>query len=132
MIQVIANGIEIHGYITDYKINVSPIESGNSFTAYDGNPVVAVSGYKTVIDCTLTKVPQAYAEKIAEIVTAGSFDVTYTTPVEITGKFRCKKYNAVPKSSDPRQKNPLITENVTWNISMTLECVAADPDGSRL
>ena len=121
MIQVIADSIALHGLITAYKINVVPITSDNGFTAYDGTVVNPVKGHKTVIDCTLDKVPHAVAQSIAAIVSMDEFDLTYTTPIEITKKFRCTKYDAVPKNSDPRQKNPLVTGNITWTISMTLE-----------
>ncbi len=125
MIQVIANEIELHGLISDYSISVTPIESGHSFKSYNGTSVSAVSGYKTVIDFAMVKVPHATAQRIAEIVTAKDFDVTYTTPIEITGRFCCVKYEAAPRSSDPRQKNPLITDNITWDISMQISSEAA-------
>lgn len=121
MIQVLAGKIPLHGLITAYRINVVPVTSDNGFTAYDGTAVNPVKGHKTVIECTLGKVPHATAQSIAEIVSINEFDLTYTTPIEITNKFRCTKYDAAPKNTDPRQKNPLLTDNVTWNISMTLE-----------
>lgn len=121
MIQVIAEGIALHTYITSYDISVSPVYSGNKFTCYDGKEISGIMGYKTVIQCKLEKVPHSDAENIASVVNQESFELTYTSPVSITRKFKCTKYNAVPKSTDPRQKNPLITDNITWTITMTLE-----------
>lgn len=128
MIQVLAGSIALHKYITDYSIDVTPAESANSFTRYDGKVIKSSYGYKTVISCTLKKVPHDIAESIAEIVKSDSFSLTYTTPIETTSTFKCTKYNAVPKCSDPREKNPLVTDNITWNITMTLE--SADYGGS--
>ena len=69
----------------------------------------------------MEKVPHAAAQEIASIVNKSSFELTYTSPISITENFKCTKYNAVPKSSDPKQKNPLITDNISWTLSMTLE-----------
>ncbi len=132
MIQVLAGTVELHKLITDYKIDVSPVVSKNNFTAFDGSEICGIIGHKTKIQCTLKKVPHGTAQKIAEIVKRESFDLTYTTPVETTNKFHCTWYSAEPKCSDPRQKNPLITEKITWNISMTFESLengGASADG---
>lgn len=120
MIQVLAGSVELHSFVTDYKIEVTPIESENSFTAHDGS-VIRTNGFRTVISCTLEKVPHAKAEEIAAVVKQDEFDLTYTTPIAITEKFSCTKYSAKPKNTDPRQKNSLVTDNITWTISMTLE-----------
>lgn len=121
MIQVLAGTVELHELITDYKINVFPVMSENNFTAFDGSEFCRIMGHKTKIQCTLKKVPHDTAQKIAEIVKRESFELTYTTPIEVTNKFRCTDYSAEPKCSDPRQKNPLITDKITWNISLTME-----------
>lgn len=132
MIQIVALGdIEIHEKTTDYEVDVSPVESSSGFTDVSGNEIRRIIGHKTTISCTLRGVPHAKAQDIARIVKTNEFDLTYTTPLAITNKFRCTKYNAVPKCSDPRQKNPLVTDKITWNISLTLESasIAADGDG---
>lgn len=132
MIQIVALGdIEIHEKTTDYEVDVSPVESSSGFTDVSGNEIRRIIGHKTTISCTLRGVPHAKARDIARIVKTNEFDLTYTTPLAITNKFRCTKYNAVPKCSDPRQKNPLVTDKITWNISLTLESasIAADGDG---
>lgn len=130
MIQIVALGnVEIHEKTTDYEIDISPVESNNSFTAFDGKEVRLVMGHKTMISCTLRGVPHPKAQDIARIVKSDNFDLTYTTPLRITSKFRCTKYNAVPKNSDPREKNPLITDKITWNISLTLESTEIAADG---
>ncbi|MGN1101922.1 MAG: hypothetical protein ACI4RG_06985 [Huintestinicola sp.] len=132
MIQVIAEGIALHTYITSYDIDVSPVYSGNKFTRYDGKDISGIMGYKTIIQCKLEKVPHADAENIASVVNKDSFALTYTSPISITSDFKCTKYNAVPKSTDPRQKNPLITDNITWTISMTLESSDIGASGGGL
>ena len=132
MIQIVAlDNIEIHKKTTDYEINISPVMSENKFTDISGDELRRIMGHKTTISCSLRGVPHAKAQDIARIVKKNEFDLTYTTPLLITNKFRCTKYNAVPKCSDPRQKNPLITDKITWNISLTLESasIAADGDG---
>jgi len=121
VIQILAGTVELHTLITDYKIDVYPVTSGNNFTAFDGSEVCGIMGHKTKIQCTLKKVPHDIAQKIAEIVKRESFELTYTTPIEVTNIFRCTDYSAEPKCSDPRQKNPLITDKITWNISLTME-----------
>lgn len=132
MIQIIAENIPLHPYITSYNISVSPVYSGNQFTRYDGKDVSEIMGQKTIIQCTLAKVPHSAAQDIASIVNKNSFELTYTSPISITEKFKCTKYNASPKSSDPRQKNPLITDNITWTLSMTLESTDIGSDGGGL
>lgn len=132
MIQIVAmDGIEIHEYATDYDVDITRIESENAFKTVNGKDVRKLMGHKTVISCTLKKVPHSEAEKIAEIVKQDSFMLTYTTPLEISKQYKCARYNSTPKCSDPRQKNPLITDKMTWNILLTLESVdiAADGDG---
>lgn len=132
MIQVLAGTIALHKYITDYSINVASAESANSFTRYDGKIISPSYGHKTTISCTLKKVPHDTAENIAEVVKSDSFSLTYTTPIETTSTFKCTKYNAVPKCSDPREKNPLVTDNITWNITMTLESTDYGGSGGGL
>ncbi|MCM1024408.1 MAG: hypothetical protein NC395_10175 [Prevotella sp.] len=130
MIQIVALGdVEIHEKTTDYEIDISPVESDNAFTTFNGKEIRPLMGHKTVISCNLKGVPHAKAQAIARIVKAKDFDLTYTTPLNITSKFRCTKYNATPKNSDPREKNPLITDKITWNISLTLESAELAADG---
>lgn len=122
MIQIVAmDGIEIHKYATDYSISISRVESDNQFKAANGKSVRKLMGHETVISCTLKKVPHETAQEIAKIVTKDSFELKYTTPLEITKKFCCTKYDPTPKCTDPRQKNPLITDKITWNIGLTLQ-----------
>ena len=130
MIQIIAENIPLHPYITSYDIAVTPVYSGSKFARYDGVDKSGIMGQKTVIQCKMEKVPHAEAQDIASIVNKSSFELTYTSPISITENFKCTKYNAVPKSTDPRQKNPLITDNITWTLSMTLE--SADIGGGGL
>lgn len=132
MIQIVAmDGIEIHKYAADYSVDFTRIESDNVFKSVSGKDIKKLMGHKTVISCTLKKVPHAEAQEIAKIVKQDSFNLVYTTPLELTRQFKCTRYNPTPKCSDPRQKNPLITDKITWNILLTLEAVdiAADGDG---
>lgn len=130
MIQIVAmNGINIHEYATDYSLDITRVESDNFFTAANGKEIRKLMGHKTVISCTLKKVPHAVAQQIAQIVRQDSFDLSYTTPLEITNKFRCTKYSPTPKNSDPREKNPLVTDKITWNISLSLESTDTAADG---
>lgn len=136
MIQIVAmDGIEIHKYATDYDVNFTRIESDNTFKSVSGKEIKKLMGHRTVISCTLKKVPHDKAQEIAEIVKQDSFELTYTTPLELTNQFKCTRYNPSPKCADPRQKNPLITDKITWNILLTLESVdttAADDSGDGL
>lgn len=130
MIQIVAmDGINIHGYATDYSLDITRVESDNFFTASNGKEIRKLMGHKTVISCALKKVPHAVAQQIAQIVKRDSFDLAYTTPLEITNKFRCTKYSSTPKNSDPREKNPLVTDKITWNISLSLESTDIAADG---
>lgn len=132
MIQIVAmGGISIHKYATDYDVNNTRIESDNAFKSVSGKDIKKLMGHKTVISCTLKKVPHTEAQEIAKIVKQDSFELTYTTPLELTKKFKCTRYNAAPKNSDPRQKNPLITDKITWNILLTLESVDIAADGGN-
>lgn len=123
MIQIIAEDIPLHEYITSYDIDAAPIISDNAFTDVSGNKVGKILGYDTKISCTLEKVPHELAEKIAAVIKKEQFEMTYTTPIKITNIFRCTRYEAKPKSSDPREKNPLMTDNITWTISISMEAV---------
>lgn len=130
MIQIVAmDGINIHEYATDYSLDITRVESDNLFTAANGKEIRKLMGHKTVISCTLKKVPHAVAQQIADIVKQNEFDLSYTTPLAITNKFRCTKYSPAPKNSDPREKNPLVTDKITWNISLTLESADIAADG---
>ncbi len=130
MIQIVAmDNIEIHQKTTDYEINIVPIESDNGFTSFTGKEIRPVMGHKTTISCVLKNVPHEKAQDIARIVKQKEFDLTYTTPLSITNKFRCTKYGTVPKCSDPREKNPLVTDKITWNISLSLESTDIAADG---
>lgn len=134
LIQIVAlNGINIHNYATDYSLDITRVESDNFFKSSNGKEIHKLMGHKTVISCTLQKVPHAVAQDIAEVVKLNEFNLAYTTPLEITKKFCCTRYNPTVKNSDPREKNPLITDKITWNISLTLEStdLAAD-DGDGL
>lgn len=135
MIQLTALGVDIHKYITNgnYRVNVVPVTSGQSFTAHDGEVINPVQGHKTTISCELKNVPHAVAQQIAATVRAKKFELAYTTPITITEEFRCTKYDAQPKFSDPRQKDPTVTENITWNISLSMESASiAATDGDSL
>lgn len=130
MIQILAENVPLHDYITSYDINTVPIISDNVFTDVSGNKIEKLLGYDTKISCTLEKVPHDFAEKIATVIKKEQFELTYTTPIKITNIFRCTNYEAKPKSSDPREKNPLMTDNITWTISISMEAVhTADSDG---
>lgn len=133
MIQVIAGGISLHPYITSYDVDIKPNTSGNNFTAHDGVQIAKVMGHTTVISLTMEKVPHGTAKAVAEVVKAESFEMTYTSPIVITSNFKCTKYNAKPKNADPRQKNPLITDNLTWTIQLTVESAdSGENDGGGL
>ena len=130
MIQIVAmDGVNIHEYATDYSLDITRVESDNAFKSSNGKEIRKLMGHKTVISCKLEKVPDAVAKEIAAVVMQNEFYLTYTTPLEITKKFCMTRYNPTPKNTDPRQKNPLITENITWNISLTLESTEIAADG---
>lgn len=132
MIQIKADSAELHPYITAYALNIQPVEGDNSFTDANGNVVKEILGYKAVVSCTLEKVPHAVAQSIAAVMQKENFKLVYTTPAPASGQFCCTKYDVKPKNSDPREKNPLITEKITWTINLTLESteyVAADSGG---
>ena len=134
MIQITTNGIDLHKYVVNrgYRVNVAPVTSGQSFTAHNGEVINAVQGHKTTINLELKNVPHTVATEIAATVQKEKFELTYTTPIAITEEFCCKKYDAAPKGSDPRQKNPLVTDNITWDISLSFESAsiaATDGDG---
>lgn len=132
MVQVIAGGISLHPYITSYNVDVKPIP-GTTFTAHDGQLIAKNKGYTTVIGMKLEKVPHAVAEEFASVVAAENFEMTYTSPIALTKAFRCTDYNAKPKNADPRQKNPLITDNLTWTVDLTVESVdGGNADGGGL
>lgn len=135
MIQIVAmDGIEIHKYATDYSIDFSRVESDNQFKTVNGKRIRKLMGHETIISCTLKKVPHAVAREIAKIVKQDSFELKYTSPIELTKKFCCTRYKPTPKCADPRQKNPLITDKITWNIELTLRSsdISADNDGNGL
>lgn len=130
MINVVAlENTEIHGFMSEYNINTERVESSNQFVDDNGNEIKKLMGIKTTISCSLKKVPQNIAAKIAEIVKLEKFNLTYTTPVQTTEMFKCTSYSATPYNSDPRQKDPLITDKITWNISLSMESVELAGNG---
>ncbi|MBQ2823340.1 MAG: hypothetical protein IJF18_02045 [Oscillospiraceae bacterium] len=136
MVRTVINGIEVQAWIVDsgYKINIAPVYGSHSFTDVNGNEVQNRLGDKITLSLNLEGVPHPVAMQLAEAVQDESFDVEYTTPAPAVSKFKKTSYAAVCSDSDPDETDCTVTEDIEWDIDITLEsvgCSSAD-SGSRL
>lgn len=135
MVKTVIGGIEVQGFIMDggYTISIEPVYGENSFK--DVNSGVEVQdklGDKITLSLSLEGVPHSIAAQLAEILTADSVEVEYTTPAPAVSNFKKMGYRADCSDSDPDETDPDVTDGVEWDINITLESVEYAGSGDRL
>ena len=132
MVKTVIGGVDVQGWIEDYKIDISPVYGGNSFTDVNGEEVQDYLGDKITLRLSLGGVPHNVAAQLAEILNAESVTVEYTTPAPAVSKFKKTAYSAVCSNADPETADFGDTNGIEWDISVTLESTEAASGGDRL
>lgn len=121
MVKTLIGGIDVAPYILEYRIENPPVYGGNSFTDIGGAEVQDKLGDKVILHLSMADIPHAVAEQIAAALQADSISVSYTTPVPAAGVFKKTSYNAVCCDADPDETDTSVTDDVKWEIDVTLE-----------
>ncbi|MGN1137079.1 MAG: hypothetical protein ACI4SF_12780 [Oscillospiraceae bacterium] len=132
MVKTVIGGVDVQKWIEEYKIDISPVYGGNSFTDVNGEEVQDYLGDKVTLRLSLGAVPHPVAEQLAEILNAESVEVEYTTPAPAVSKFKKMSYSAVCSDADPDEVDYDITDCIEWDIDVTLESTEAASGGDRL
>lgn len=132
MVKTIIGDLAVQDYITDYKIDISPVYGENSFTDIYGEEIQDYLGDKITIDLSLGEVPHDIAVQLAEKLNAESVQVEYTTPAPAVSSFKKTSYSAVCFDADPDTADFDETGGIKWDISITLESITAASCGNRL
>ncbi|MGN0610048.1 MAG: hypothetical protein ACI4J6_12635 [Oscillospiraceae bacterium] len=135
MVKTTIGGIEVQDFIMDggYTISIEPVYGDNSFKDVNsGAEVLDKLGDKITLNLSLEGVPHSIAAQLAEILTADSVEVEYTTPAPAVSNFKKTGYRADCSDSDPDETDPDVTDGVEWDIDVTLESVEYADNGDRL
>ena len=132
MVKTVIGGVDVQKWLEDYKIDVSPVYGGNSFTDVNGEEVQDYLGDKITLRLSLGGVPHTAAAQLAEILNAESVTVEYTTPASAVSKFKKAEYSAVCSDADPDEVDYDVTDGIEWDIDVTLESVSTADSGDRL
>ena len=135
MVKTVIGGIEVQDFIMDggYTISIEPVYGENSFKDVNsGVEVLDKLGDKITLGLSLEGVPHSIAAQLAEILTADSVEVEYTTPAPAGSSFKKTGYRADCSDSDPDETDPDVTDGVEWDINITLESVEYAGSGDRL
>jgi|GEM_PF-1173200 len=131
MVTAKIGGVVLDGYIDrdGYDVRITPEYGNNGFVSSDGKEITDRLGDKISLSVNLIDVPMADAVRIANAVRDDTFSVTYTTPTEKSGEFKLTSYSASCVYADPDEKDPGITDDILWDISLTAESVVYSPGG---
>lgn len=132
MVKTVIGGVDVQKWLEDYKIDVSPVYGGNSFTDVNGEEVQDYLGDKITLRLSLGGVPHTAAAQLADILNAESVTVEYTTPAPAVSKFKKTAYSAVCSDADPDEVDYDVTDGIEWDIDVTLESVITADSGDRL
>lgn len=115
MFEFSISGIPLAAYVVDksFKITAEPVDSGESFTCYDGT-VIGGDGRKTVtVNVQLERVPFGIAKSVSELTSKAEFNVAFNYPYETNEAFTCESYKATGRS-----------KGQLWDVTLTLKSVA--------
>lgn len=132
MVKTVIGGLAVQGWIEDYKIDISPVYGGNSFTDVNGEEVQDYLGDKITLRLSLGGVPHTAAAQLADILNTDSVTIEYTTPAPAVSKFKKTAYSAVCYDADPDEEDYEVTDGIKWDIDITLESTIAASSGDRL
>lgn len=120
MVKLKIAGIAVHQYTVSYSCQASPVEGDNSFYDVNGNNISDIKGDEIQLEISLEGVPDSTAQELSSALMAESFDVEYTNPMPVHGKFRKTSYLAECDDPDPDNPDYEDTSGVEWNIRLTL------------
>ena len=132
MVKTVIGGVDVQKWIEEYKIDISPVYGGNSFTDVNGEEVQDYLGDKITLRLSLGAVPHPAAAQLADILNKDSVEVEYTTPAPAVSKFKKTAYSAVCSDADPDETDYEVTDRIEWDIDVTLESVSTADSGDRL
>lgn len=132
MVKTVIGGVGVQKWLEEYKIDVSPIYGGNSFTDINGEEVQDYLGDKITLRLSLGGVPHTAAAQLADILNTDSVTIEYTTPAPAVSKFKKTAYSAVCSDADPDEVDYDVTDGIEWDIDVTLESVITADSGDRL
>lgn len=132
MVKTVIGGVDVQKWLEEYKIDVSPVYGGNSFTDVNGEEVQDYLGDRITLSLSLGAVPHPVAAQLAEILNNDSVEVEYTTPAPAVSKFKKTAYSAVCSNADPDTADFDDTNGIEWDIDVTLESTEAASGGDRL
>ena len=123
MIKTTIGGIDVKTWLTAYSLENPPVYGSNSFTDITGTEVQDKLGDKIILHLTMEGIPTATASALAVALQADSIAVDYTTPAPASSHFKKTAYSAECDGADPDEDDLSNTDNITWNIDVTLESI---------
>ena len=132
MVKTIIGGVDVQDYTTAYEVKNPAVVGGNSFQSVTGNFIPGIVGNEVTLDITLEAVPTPISLQLAEVMERESVMVDYTTPVPRRSKFYKVSYDAECEDADPENRNFDVTEDILWNIKLSLRSVESGNSGGGL
>lgn len=125
MVKTIIGGVDVQKYTTEYSCDCPPVFSDNEFRSANGEQVHKKLGDNVVINIRLEEVPTNVSLELASALEADRVLVDYTSPIPKRAEFYKTSYRADCDDADPDNKDFEATDGILWNISLTLQSVAA-------
>lgn len=125
MVKTIIGGVDVQKYTVEYSCDCPPVFSDNEFRTVNGEQIHKKIGDNVTINIRLEEVPTSVSMKLAEALEADEVTVDYTSPIPKRAKFYKTSYRADCEDADPDNKDFEATDGILWNISLSLQSVAA-------
>ena len=130
MVKTIIGGVDVQEYTTAYSLKNPAVMGENSFTSVTGKKISGIVGNEVILDITLEAVPTAVSMQLAQALEGESVVVDYTTPVPARSRFYKVSYDAECEDADPDNEDFSITDNILWNIKLSLRSAEASGTGA--
>ena len=112
-------GVDLIPYLeSDYRIERTPQYGAESFTDINGVTISDYLGDRISVTVSLRNVPAAKAAAIEKAVNSEKFDMTLSSPAEISAEFRKTQYRAAARS-----------KAMLWDIDLSMESVSLTGGG---
>lgn len=132
MVKTIIGGVDVQKYTTAYEVKNPAVMGDNSFRSVTGNYISDIIGNEVTLDITLEAVPTPISLQLAEALEGDSVMVDYTTPVPARSRFYKVSYDAECEDADPDNENFDSTDNILWNIKLSLRSAGSANSGGGL
>lgn len=132
MVKTIIGGVDVQEYTTAYSVKNPSVMGDNSFQSVTGNFIPGIVGNEVTLDITLEAVPTPVSLQLAEVMEGESVMVDYTTPVPRRSRFYKVSYDAECEDADPENRDFNVTEDILWNIKLSLRSVESGNSGGGL